>query len=224
VPCHKAVHLCYAGGVTTEPTARYWDDVYDRVGADRVSWFQTDAAVSLSLIAAAGPARSVIDIGGGASVLVDELLDSGIQDITVLDLSPHALHVAQQRLGPRAQQVRWLAQDIQTWTPNRRFDLWHDRAVFHFLTERADRDAYRSALRRALNPRGHVVIGTFAADGPTHCSGLPVARYDPTALAAQFPDLHILRSRRVEHVTPSGATQPFTWLLLAANQNQRSTT
>ena len=210
--------------MTTEPAGRYWDDVYDRVGADRVSWFQTDAAVSLSLIAAAGSVQSVVDIGGGASVLVDELLDTGVPDITVLDLSPQALHLAQQRLGPRAQQVQWLAQDIRTWTPNRRFDLWHDRAVFHFLTEPADRDAYRSALRHALNPGGHLVIGTFAADGPTHCSGLPVARYDPIALAAQFPDMHVLHTRRTEHVTPSAASQPFTWLLLAADPNQPQAT
>ena len=217
--------MCYARGVTTEPAARYWDDVYDRVGVDRVSWFQTDAAVSLSMIAAAaGPVRSVIDVGGGASVLVDELLDTGIQDVTVLDLSPHALHVTQQRLGPRAQQVHWLIQDVRSWTPNRTFDLWHDRAVFHFLTEPADRDAYRSALRHALNPHGHVVIGTFAVDGPSQCSGLPVSRYDPSGLAAQFPDMHILHGRRIEHVTPSGATQPFTWLLLVANENQRPTT
>lgn len=203
--------------MTTEPDARYWDDVYDRVGPDRVSWYQTDAAVSASLIAAAGPVGSVVDIGGGASVLVDELLDSGVRDITVLDLSPRALEVASQRLGPRAADVRWLSQDVRTWRPERRFDLWHDRAVFHFLTDPADRDAYRSALRGALEPRGRVVVGTFAADGPTHCSGLPVSRYGPEALAAQFPDLEVVEARRVEHVTPGATVQPFTWLLLAAS-------
>jgi trans-aconitate methyltransferase len=205
--------------MTSEPDARYWDDVYDRVGLDRVSWFQTEAAVSVSMIAAAGAVRSVVDIGGGASVLVDELLASGIEDVTVLDLSAHALQAAERRLGPAARGVQWISHDVRSWVPDRRYDLWHDRAVFHFLTEAADRDGYRAALRQALNPGGHVVIGTFAADGPTHCSGLPVARYDPPALAAQFPELHVVGTRRVEHVTPSGVSQPFTWLLLTAEES-----
>jgi trans-aconitate methyltransferase len=205
--------------MTTEPDARYWDDVYDRVGVDRVSWFRTDAAVSLSMIAAAGPVRSVVDIGGGASVLVDDLLVSGIEDVTVLDLSASALRAAEQRLGSAARGVQWISKDVRSWVPDRRYDLWHDRAVFHFLTEPADRDGYRAALRHALNPGGHVVIGTFAADGPTHCSGLPVARYDPPALAAQFPELHVVGTRRVEHVTPGGVSQPFTWLLLAVEES-----
>jgi trans-aconitate methyltransferase len=204
--------------MTTERDAQHWDDVYDRAGEDRVSWYQPDATVSVSLIAAAGPVRSVVDIGGGASVLVDELLATGVPDITILDLSRHALDIARQRLGPRADNVDWLNQDVRHWNPTRRFDLWHDRAVFHFLTEPADRDAYRSTLRRALNPDGHVVIGTFAADGPTHCSGLPVARYDPAALAVQFPDLTVVATRRVEHLTPTGGIQPFTWLLLTAER------
>lgn len=208
--------------MTTGSDTRHWDDVYDRVGADRVSWYQTDAAISAELISAAGdargagPVRSVVDVGGGASVLVDELLDTGVEDVTVLDLSAQALDVARQRLGSRAGAVRWHNQDVRYWRPARRFDVWHDRAVFHFLTEPADRDAYRSVLRDALEPRGHVVIGTFAADGPTHCSGLPVARYGPAELAAQFPGMRTVEDRRVEHVTPSGAIQPFTWLLLAA--------
>jgi trans-aconitate methyltransferase len=204
--------------MTTEPDARYWNDVYDRAGVDRVSWFQTDAAVSVSMIAAAGPIRSVVDIGGGASVLVDELLARGIEDVTVLDLSAHALRAAEQRLGRAAGGVQWVSQDVRSWVPGRRYDLWHDRAVFHFLTEPADRDGYRAALRQALDPGGHVVIGTFAADGPTHCSGLPVARYDPATLAAQFPELRIVDTRRVEHVTPGGVSQPFTWLRLAAQE------
>ena len=139
--------------MTTESDARHWDDVYDRVGADRVSWYQTGAAVSLEFIAAAGSVRSVVDIGGGASILVDELLDSGVEDVTVLDLSARALDVARQRIGSRGDAVRWVNQDVRSWRPPRRFDVWHDRAVFHFLTEPADRDAYRSVLREALEPR-----------------------------------------------------------------------
>jgi trans-aconitate methyltransferase len=196
-------------------TEQHWDDVYDRVGVDRVSWYQAEASSSLSMIEAAGRVRSVVDIGGGASVLVDELLAAGIPDVTVLDLSPHALQLARQRLGTRAGSVQWLSQDVRTWVPDRQFDLWHDRAVFHFLTEPADRAAYRATLRQALRPEGRVVLGTFAADGPTHCSGLPVARYDAAALAAEFPELRMVDSRRTEHTTPSGATQPFTWLLLS---------
>jgi trans-aconitate methyltransferase len=201
--------------VTTESDARHWDDVYDRVGAGRVSWYQPDSAISTELIAASGLVRSVVDVGGGASVLVDELLDAGVEDVTVLDLSARALDVARQRLGSRGDAVRWVDRDVRCWRPARRFDLWHDRAVFHFLTEPADRDAYRSVLREALEPHGHVVIGTFAADGPTHCSGLPVARYGPAELAAQFPGTRVVEERRAEHVTPGGVTQPFTWLLLA---------
>jgi hypothetical protein len=214
---HQSQRPCYRGCMTTDPAGRYWDDVYDRVGADRVSWFQTDAAVSVSMIASAGPVRSIVDVGGGASVLVDELLTARIPDITVLDLSSHALRRAQRRLGHRAAAVQWLNQDVRSWAPGRRFDLWHDRAVFHFLTDLDDRDAYRTTLRQAVNPGGHVVIGTFAAHGPTHCSGLSVARYDPAALAAEFPNLHLVDTRRVEHITPGGVTQPFTWVLLAAN-------
>lgn len=198
----------------------YWDDVYQRVGADRVSWFEADPAVSMGMISAAGPVRSVVDVGGGAGALVDALLARGIDDITVLDVSARALRVAEQRVrsafGERARSVCWLCSDVRSWTPSRRYDLWHDRAVFHFLTEPDDRAAYRRVLGQALNPGGHVVIGTFAADGPTHCSGLPVARYDPDALAAQFPELRVVTARRVDHVTPAGVTQPFTWLLLGA--------
>jgi trans-aconitate methyltransferase len=200
--------------VTIESDAQHWDDVYDRVGADRVSWYQPDPTVSAELIGDSGPVRSVVDVGGGASVLVDVLLDAGIEDVTVLDLSARALDVARQRLGSRGDAVRWVEQDVRSWQPERRFDLWHDRAVFHFLTEPADRDAYRSVLREALEPRGRVVIGTFAADGPTHCSGLPVARYGPAELAAEFPGMRTVEQRRVVHLTPGGATQPFTWLLL----------
>jgi SAM-dependent methyltransferase len=205
--------------MTTElPSDRHWDEVYGRVGAEQVSWFQTDAAVSLSMIAAAGGVRSVVDVGAGASVLVDGLLEAGIGDVTLVDVSASALQTTRERVGPRAATMRFVVADVRQWRPGRRFDVWHDRAVFHFLTEPADRAAYRRTLRQSLAAGGHVVIGTFAADGPTHCSGLPVARYDPRSLGAQFPDLRVVGSRRVEHVTPAGVVQPFTWLLLTAGR------
>jgi SAM-dependent methyltransferase len=206
--------------VTGTATARHWDDVYRRNDPDRVSWFEAAASVSMEMIAAAGPVRSVVDVGGGASVLVEDLLAAGVADVTVLDISAEALRLAQlrlgSRLGARAEAVRWVRQDVRSWSPPRRFDLWHDRAVFHFLTDGADRDEYRSTLHRALAPGGWAVIGTFAEDGPSHCSGLPVTRYGPGALAAEFPDLSVVKARRAEHVTPAGVVQPFTWLLLSA--------
>lgn len=193
----------------------HWDDVYKRVGSSKVSWFQPDPGLSLELILRVGAVRSVIDVGGGASVLADRLLTAGIADVTVLDISDAALRVARERLGPRGIDVSWIAHDLLAWQPPRRFDVWHDRAVFHFLTDAADRAAYRSVLRAALRPGGHVVIGTFAEDGPTHCSGLPVARYDATELGDQFPDFRTVAARREAHRTPAGVIQPFTWLLLA---------
>lgn len=195
----------------------HWDDVYGRVAVTDVSWFQREPACSLELVTAAGPGPGdpVVDVGAGSSVLVDRLLEGGHRDVTVLDLAADALAVTRSRLASRADDVRWVTGDLLAWQPGRRYRLWHDRAVFHFLTNPDDRDRYRTVLRQALAPGGHVVIGTFAADGPTACSGLPTARYDPGELAAQFPDLRVLRTTREEHHTPAGRVQPFTWLLLA---------
>jgi SAM-dependent methyltransferase len=208
--------------VTTEapPPQRHWDDVYHRVGPGRVSWFQPNAPVSLELITRAGSVGSVIDVGGGASVLVDRLLAAGMTDVTVLDVAASSLRAARDRLGPRGTAVGWVVHDVLSWPPPRRFDLWHDRAVFHFLTEPLDRAAYRAVLRAALHPGGHVVIGTFALDGPTRCSGLPVCRYDAQQLAAEFPGFQVVHSHREEHRTPAGALQPFSWLLLRDIQPQ----
>ncbi len=194
----------------------HWDDVYGRSAVTDVSWFQRDPACSLKMVNVAGlePSDAIVDVGGGASVLVDRLLDAGHRDVTVLDLAAEALAVTRSRLGSRAGDVQWIIGDLLAWQPRRRYQLWHDRAVFHFLTDADDRDRYRAVLRQALAPGGHVVIGTFAADGPTACSGLPTARYDPSELAEQFPDLRLIRATREEHHTPNGRIQPFTWLLL----------
>jgi ubiquinone/menaquinone biosynthesis C-methylase UbiE len=196
--------------------AQHWDAVYGRTAVTEVSWFQTEPAVSLDLIEAAGvgPDEPVIDVGGGASTLVDRLFDHGYHDITVLDVAAPALAAAQARLAERAALVRWVSADVLEWTPPTTYALWHDRAVFHFLIEAADRDRYRATLDRALGPGGQVVIGTFAADGPTQCSGLPTGRYDAAGLAAEFSGYRVERTAREEHHTPAGFVQPFTWLLL----------
>jgi hypothetical protein len=165
-----------------------------------------------------------VDVGGGASVLVDRLLDAGYRDLTVLDVAAAALDRARTRLGSRAGRVTWLVADLLTWVPARRYRVWHDRAVFHFLTAAAARDRYREVLHHALVPGGHVAVGTFAADGPTSCSGLPTARYGPDELAAQVPGYRVVHRRREVHRTPSGGIQPFTWLLLRAGaaENDRA--
>lgn len=195
--------------------ASHWDQAYDE-GETTRSWYQAQPTMSLRMLGLAGarPNDGLIDIGGGAACLCDALLGQGFTDLTVLDISQTGLRHAQQRLGPTAQQVRWVRADVLVWRPERRYRIWHDRAVFHFLTDPADQQRYRNALAAALEPNGHVIIGTFAADGPQHCSGLPVARYGPDRLAECLgPDITVLATDREEHHTPSGATQPFTWLL-----------
>ncbi|WP_027344943.1 class I SAM-dependent methyltransferase [Hamadaea tsunoensis] len=193
-------------------SAEHWRTTYDTKG-DQVSWYQAEPAPSLRLLDVAGLAagRSVIDIGGGASVLADRLLDRGVTDVTVLDIAGSALAAGRTRLGDR---VTWLVQDLLTWRPERRYDFWHDRAVFHFLTEHRERDRYRRALVDGLAPDGRVVIGTFAADGPQTCSGLPTARYAPAELAAEFPGFEIVAVEREEHRTPWDSVQPFSWVVL----------
>ena len=190
----------------------HWQSVYTSKAENSVSWFEAEPAVSLALIALAGtpPDAAVIDIGGGASRLVDRLLERGFADVTVLDLSAAALDAARARLGARAAAVRWLVADATTWEPTRRYALWHDRAALHFLIDPADRAAYLARLRRALLPGGHAIIGTFAPDGPARCSGLPVQRYDAESLGAALgPEFQLLDSRRHTHRTPSGIEQRF---------------
>ena len=190
----------------------HWQNVYATKDEKEVSWYQDNPVLSLDLIAASGVARdaAIIDVGGGASRLVDALLDRGFQAITILDLSAKALEATKQRLGRRAKGVNWVVADITTWEPTRRYDLWHDRAAFHFLTEAADRDAYVARLKQAVRSGGHLIIATFALDGPEKCSGLPVVRYDPQALARTLgPGFELVKSRRHDHLTPGGNTQRF---------------
>lgn len=195
----------------------HWNRVYTTKAADAVSWYQTRPRNSLELIAAANlsPDAPIIDVGGGASVLVDCLLDAGHTALSVLDISAAALDAARTRLGARAGSVRWIEADVREFVSPQRHDLWHDRAVFHFLTDPTDRAAYMATVRRSLNPRGHVVIATFALDGPARCSGLDVAHYDAASLHAEFgTDFQMLDSRRETHITPGGAEQRFTWVHL----------
>jgi 2-polyprenyl-3-methyl-5-hydroxy-6-metoxy-1,4-benzoquinol methylase len=190
----------------------HWQNVYKEKGENQVSWFQEQPTISLELIEAAGakPDSAIIDIGGGASRLVDTLIDKGYRDLTVLDLSESAVSIAKIRLGQSAALVKWIVADVTQWEPPSRYDLWHDRAAFHFLTEVSDRTAYIERLKNALPVGGHAIIGTFALDGPERCSGLPVVRYDATQLALMLTPLFTLVDmRRHEHKTPWGSLQQF---------------
>jgi 2-polyprenyl-3-methyl-5-hydroxy-6-metoxy-1,4-benzoquinol methylase len=190
----------------------HWQNVYQTKGERDVSWFQESPRISLDLIRETGvkTAAPIIDVGGGASRLVDALLDAGFEQITVLDLSDKALATAKARLGARSAKVKWIAADVTTWEPPQLYDVWHDRAAFHFLTDPKDRAAYADRVLRAVRPQGHVIIGTFALNGPERCSGLPVVRYDAASLGTTLgPSFQLQESRTDAHRTPSGTIQPF---------------
>jgi ubiquinone/menaquinone biosynthesis C-methylase UbiE len=177
-----------------------------------VSWFQEVPVPSQDLLKLVGATRSsaVIDVGGGASRLVDHLVSLDYDDITVLDLSQGALAAAQVRLGEKADRVTWINADVTVWEPDRCFDVWHDRAAFHFLLDTNDQTAYYNRLRRALRPGGHAIIGTFASDGPEKCSGLAVKRHGVQSLSTVFGQTFLLVDHRNhEHVTPVSSTQKF---------------
>ncbi|CCE02493.1 class I SAM-dependent methyltransferase [Bradyrhizobium sp. STM 3809] len=190
----------------------HWQTVYTTKAETEVSWYQDEPAMSLRLIrdAGAGASSRIIDIGGGASRLVDALLTAGYGALTVLDISEAALAAARARLGAAAATVDWIAADVTRWTPQASYDVWHDRAAFHFLTDANDRAAYVARLRAAVAPGGAVIIGTFALDGPEKCSGLPVVRYDAESLAATLgPDFGLQDSCTEAHRTPWGSVQQF---------------
>ena len=195
----------------------HWDRVYRSTAPDRVSWYQAEPELSLRLIQRAVPdlSAAIIDMGGGASLLVDALLSAGYRRPTVLDLSHVALAAARKRLGAEAEMANWIEGDVVA-TPLRAgvFDLWHDRAVFHFLTDPSDRQRYVAQVRHAISPGGHVLIATFAPDGPDRCSGLEVARDSPEDLHVEFgPGFRLLDAVREEHRTPDGRAQAFTYYL-----------
>jgi ubiquinone/menaquinone biosynthesis C-methylase UbiE len=195
---------------------RHWESLWSDRSATGVSWYQPQAGLSLAMIVAAASRQTpVIDVGGGASVLADDLLAAGFEDVTVIDLAAAALAAARIRLGNRAAQVRWLEGDITTIPlPAAAFGLWHDRAAFHFLTAPDQQAAYVRQLRRALQPDGHALIATFAEDGPSQCSGLPVQRHSPASLQAVLgTDFELLRYEHEVHTTPTGHAQAFQYCL-----------
>ncbi len=190
----------------------HWQGVYGSKGEAEVSWFEQTPSISLDLIRRSGAHEdaSIIDIGGGASRLVDALLDNGYRAISVLDLSGNALSAAKKRLGSRSAQVTWIEADVTTWEPPQKYDVWHDRAAFHFLTESDDRQAYVDRLIRGVLSGGKVIIGTFALDGPDRCSGLPIVRYDADSLKRTLGETFELEETRpYEHPTPWGSIQKF---------------
>jgi len=192
----------------------HWTGVYQTKDSTSVSWYQQEPEPSLRALDRFGiqPTASLVDVGGGASNLVDRLLQRGWTDLTVLDIAAPALEVAKARLGPLAGSVSWIVADITDWRPARRYDVWHDRAVFHFLIEAEQREAYRRALSAGLAADGLLIMATFAPDGPERCSGLPVQRYDGAALARELgPSFTLAGEWREQHLTPSGASQSFNW-------------
>lgn len=196
------------------PSKEHWERVYSTKATDSVSWFQKRADFSLRFIEATKvpSTAAIVDIGGGASTLVDDLLASGYSNLTVLDLSAAAMAASRRRLGDRASRVTWIEADVTAPLKDAAFDVWHDRAVFHFLTRADERRAYLDNVVRAVKPDGHVVVATFAEDGPEKCSGLPVMRYSAASLQAMFGETFVLVRHDTEtHRTPSDTLQQFTW-------------
>ena len=192
----------------------HWEGVYSKKKSTEVSWYQLQPECSLELIKATGvdASASIIDIGGGASTLVDFLLDAGYQNLSVLDIAHGAIEQAKSRLGQHADKVEWLEQDITSFIAKESFDVWHDRAVFHFLTDAADRLSYVDVMCNALKPGGHAIVATFNLDGPEKCSGLDVVRYSPESMSAIFgAGFQLVETRSEKHETPGGASQSFVY-------------
>jgi SAM-dependent methyltransferase len=196
-------------------TREHWDRVYQTKAATEVSWYRAHLETSLGLIEQVAPGRTsaIIDVGGGESTLVDDLVERGYRDVSVLDIARTALDATRARLGAHGQSVHWICGDATTVDlPAARYDVWHDRAVFHFLTAPAQRDAYVKQVALSVCPGGHVIVGTFGPDGPLQCSGLDVARYDAQALHDKFGARFEMVRHLVEiHRTPMGREQQFVW-------------
>lgn len=201
----------------TDERLSHWEGVYSEREDTQLSWHQDDPSISLELCELAGmqSASSVIDIGSGTSRFAARLIEKGLSDIAVLDVSQSALDRSRRQLGPVSERIEWITADVTNWSPDRSYDLWHDRAVFHFLVNAEDRVLYRDRLCRCLLPGGHAIIATFPPDGPEKCSGLPVLRYDPEALRKELgEDFTLIAHRRHMHHTPWGSAQPFQFSLL----------
>ena len=190
----------------------HWQQVYAARNEEDLSWFEPVPGISLDLLLTPSLQKDaeILDVGGGASHLVDALLDRGFIHVSVLDIAASALEKSQSRLAEKASSVHWILSDITQWQPEKKYNAWHDRAVFHFLSTEQDRRSYRAAMEKAVVPGGIVVIGTFALDGPERCSGLPVQRYSPESLSAELGDaFRWTATRRMEHTTPAGKVQRF---------------
>ena len=194
---------------------KHWENVYSTKSENELSWFQQHARLSMKLIHQYAPEKtsSIIDVGGGASTLVDDLLGNGYSNISVLDLSDKALTKSRLRLGKISSHVKWIVADVtQASLPAHGFDVWHDRAVFHFLNSEEERHAYVQAVLDAVKPGGLVIIATFAEDGPTSCSGLAVSRYSASQLHAEFGEaFQMLGHEKESHHTPLGKEQKFVY-------------
>lgn len=213
VPLHVAAIL---GGDMSDERQQHWEQVYRDRESTSVSWYQEYPEISLQLIERSGVTTedALIDIGGGASLLVDNLLQRNFSRVAVLDISASALECAGVRLSDRAAQVEWYVADVTTFEPPHRFTLWHDRAVFHFLTAMEDRRNYLGVLEKTLQPGGWLILATFALDGPERCSGLLVERYDVTKMCATLGDrFELVETRDEQHTTPAGGEQKFTYAL-----------
>jgi hypothetical protein len=204
-------------GERVSDVVSHWDGIYSSAPSTTRSWYERDPAHSVRLVTQVVADRSaaIIDVGAGTSVLADRLLESGFDDVTVVDVSSHALDEVRDRLGVQASRVSFLVEDVLSWRPERAYDVWHDRAVFHFLTDSSQRERYVSLAAASVRVGGALIVATFADDGPTHCSGLPVHPYSAVELADAFAaHFELVHDERELHVTPSGAVQPFTWVVL----------
>jgi SAM-dependent methyltransferase len=200
----------------SKQSANHWNSVYSAKAPDAVSWYAPHLDTSLQLIKRVAPKwPAIIDVGGGESTLVDDLLAEGYRYLTVLDISAEAIEVCKKRFGVLAMYVDWRVADItKADLPRNYYDVWHDRAVFHFLTNEDDRRAYVERVAYSMKPGGHVIVATFGPEGPTKCSGLDVVRYDADALHAEFGKaFRLLKSRTEVHMTPWGAEQQFLYCL-----------
>jgi 2-polyprenyl-3-methyl-5-hydroxy-6-metoxy-1,4-benzoquinol methylase len=200
----------------SEQRRSHWEKVYRSNSADAMSWYQPRPILSLELIRSCrlDPAAGVIDVGGGTSSLVDELLAGGGSNLAVLDISSIAIEHTRYRLASKGDSIEWYTIDVTEFDPPHHFGLWHDRAVFHFLTDGGDRTLYRNALLKAVKPRGYAIVATFAVDGPKRCSGLDVVRYSPESLSSELGEEFALAESREElHSTPSGGEQKFVYCL-----------
>ncbi|MCC5917192.1 MAG: class I SAM-dependent methyltransferase [Cryomorphaceae bacterium] len=188
----------------------HWENIYQTKNTLEVSWFQKHPKTSINLIGTGNETKKIIDVGGGDSHLVDHLLKLGFQDITVLDISKKAIESAKKRLGEKAEKVKWIVSDITNFIPTEKYDIWHDRAAFHFLTDESEIKKYIQTVQSSINPGGTVIMGTFSTAGPTKCSGIEIKQYTPDSLTERFtPFFNLDKHLTEDHKTPSGKTQNF---------------